>query len=186
MLIGAAVLLVGCAGTPELPTPAGGAPAGNPTPTAPALPAATAAPTATSGISGPIVGTSVPGGGPITSPPLRDITPTNPLTPGPPMTPGPDGVVTVQMNDTGRTVHLHVGDRLQLALATSYDWTVTVRDPSVLAVNNPGTPGPGQATYQAAAAGQTVLQADGSPACRNATPPCGMPDRQVLLTIIVQ
>ena len=41
-------------------------------------------------------------------------------------------------------------------------------------------------TYQAAAAGQTVLQADGSPACRNATPPCGMPDREVLLTIIVQ
>jgi hypothetical protein len=196
-LLGAAVLLAGCGQAALLPTPtpsdSNGAPAEGPTGTPPpapptAMPTETAAspsaPAAASPTLAVIVGTSLPSSGSVLSPPLRDITPVGPPTPGPPMTPDAGGTVTVGMDDNGRSVELRVGDTLQLALPSSYDWSVTLTNTAIL--SPVGAVAGGQSQYKAAQAGTTALLAGGDPPCRKAQPPCEMPSRFVQVNVIVR
>jgi hypothetical protein len=73
--------------------------------------------------------------------------------------------------DNGAVVQLHVGDRVELRLsgAPALTWTVQVVDASILRQNG--------AFYEAVAPGTTTLSANGEPACRRVTPPCGLPNR---------
>jgi hypothetical protein len=71
--------------------------------------------------------------------------------------------------DNGAVVQLRVGDQVDLQLGQSLSWTVGVDDPSVLRQNG--------ALYAAVAPGSTALRAEGEPACRRASPPCGLPNR---------
>jgi hypothetical protein len=72
--------------------------------------------------------------------------------------------------DNGAVVQLHVGERVELRLDTSLTWTVTIEDPSVLQESS-------ALFIEAVAPGKTTLSANGEPACRRVTPPCGLPNR---------
>ena len=200
-LIGAALLLAGCAGAPLLVTPGPGESAGQPTkkpvepmpplppgatPGTPIIPAGTTPPGGPpTGVTGPIVGTALPSQGPITGPPLRDITPVLPPPPNPtPLTPDASGAVTATLADNGRTVHLQPGNTLHLVLDTAHDWTVTVADPAILRATGPLTAG--QGSYQAGPPGSTTIQAVGDLPCRKADPPCGAPSLTFSLAVVVR
>lgn len=199
LLIGAALLLAGCgqAAVVATATPAASGPSGegtaSPNPTPP--PTATSAgqtPTpeaaATFTVGPVIVGTSAPTTGPITSPPLRDITPVAPPSGvGAVITPDAGGVAAVNVDLTGATVQLQTGDTLQVNLTGNYDWSVTLANPAVLSVvSAPPATGAGRAVYKAAQAGQTTLLLAGDPPCLKSNPPCGLMSRAIEFTIIVR
>jgi hypothetical protein len=71
--------------------------------------------------------------------------------------------------DNGAVLQLRVGDQVDLQLSQALTWTVSVDDPSVLRQNG--------ALYEAVAPGSTALSAEGEPACRRVSPPCGLPNR---------
>jgi hypothetical protein len=199
LLIGAALLLAGCgqAAVVATATPGASGPGGegtaspNPTspPTAPATgQTPTSAAPATVTVGSITIGTSEPATGPITSPPLRDITPVAPPSgAGVVITPGAGGVAEVNVDLTGATVQLQTGDTLQVNLTGNYDWGVTLADPAVLSVvSAPPATGAGRAVYKAAQAGQTTLLLAGDPPCLKSNPPCGLMSRAVEFTIIVR
>jgi len=141
--------------------------------------------------SGPIVSTSIPGGGPVEGPPLVGPGSTPPAPPpgaGGVMTPGSDGTVTVTEADTGRTVQLHVGDTVQLKLqANGYSWEMRAADPAILPEDTVGNPAGGQATrFKALQAGQTTLHGTGTLPCHHVSPPCEAPTLGLDLQIVVQ
>lgn len=85
-------------------------------------------------------------------------------------TPGPLISPTVVTDaDNGAVLQLRVGDQVDLQLSQALTWTVSVDDPSVLRQNG--------ALYEAVAPGSTALSAEGEPACRRVSPPCGLPNR---------
>ena len=137
-------------------------------------------PTLTPAGSGPtfIVGTAIPPSGTAQGPPLSSITPTVVPPPGsqPPLTPGADGTVTVTLNDLNRSVEMHVGDALRLALeAPGYEWEVAVGDPQIL--REEAAPTGGNGLYRAIAPGTSTLHAEGLLPCHRANPPCEAPTR---------
>ena len=199
LLIGAALLLAGCgqAAVVATATPGAAGPTGegtaSPNPTNP--PTATSAgqtPTpeaATTITVGPmIVGTSEPSTGPITSPPLRDITPVAPPSGvGVVITPNAGGVAEVNVDLPGATVQMQTGDTLQVNLTGNYDWGVTLGNPAVLnVVSAAPASGAGRAVYTAARAGETTLVLTGDPPCRKANPPCGLMTRVIEFKVIVR
>jgi hypothetical protein len=137
-------------------------------------------------VTGPIVGTSVPGGGPVEGPPLvgPGSTPPPPLPgSGGVMTPGPDGVVIVTEADTGRPVEMRVGDVLQIQVEPGpYGWEFRAADPTILLADTAS----GQNRYRAMAAGQTTLTGTGTLPCHHVVPPCEAPTRGLELTVIVR
>ncbi len=178
LLIGAMLMLSGCgpAGQPATATPGESG--------APTEPPASAANTPAA-VGAVVVGTSV-SSGPITGPPLRDMTPivTTPGSARPVMTPGSDKTVIATMDDNGRSVSLAPGDTLKLALTPGLDWTISVADPGVLQSQGPGALVGGVGQYTARNAGKTALTGVGDPPCRKSTPPCGAPSQ--IFTLIVK
>lgn len=199
LLIGAALLLAGCgqAAVVATATPGAAGPTGegtaSPNPTNP--PTATSAgqtptPEAPTTITvGPmIVGTSEPSTGPITSPPLRDITPVAPPSGvGVVITPNAGGVAEVNVDLPGATVQMQTGDTLQVNLTGNYDWGITIANPAVLnVVSAAPTSGAGRAVYTAAQTGETTLVLTGDPPCRKSNPPCGLMTRVIEFKVIVR
>jgi hypothetical protein len=98
----------------------------------------------------------------------------------------PAGGIT--LSDNGKTFLVHLGDSFLLNLGMdTFDWTVTIDNQNVISRERNVMPIRGaQGVYQAAAAGQAVLSAEGDPLCRNTTPACMMPSLLFRVTIIVQ
>ena len=196
-MFGLALVVTGCGQTPlAQPSPSStmpestptSLPRANPTPQSQAtadiggprpIPTTDMAPGAvpTGGmITGPTVGTSVPGG-PVEGPPLSQIgTPT----PHPTLMPGADGVVVVKSADRPSAAVMSVGNTLRLELEEFYDWQVGVSDPTILA------PQPARWVYLAASPGTTTVELQGDPKCLSATPPCGAPSIGFTVTVTVK
>ncbi len=125
---------------------------------------------------------TVTGGPPPPPPPRPTVTggpppPPTPPSPPPTVTGGPSPVVrTLTEADHGQRIVLHVGDRVRLALSSSFDWQVTVDDPAVVG-QVAGIPAMGgtQGVFEARQPGQTQLRAIGDPPCRKVQPPCAAP-----------
>ncbi|HUS15979.1 MAG TPA: hypothetical protein VM536_13315 [Chloroflexia bacterium] len=132
---------------------------------------------------GPVVSTSVPGTGPILSPPLREITPEVAVPVR--VTPDASGMARITSLDMDQTVILQVGNTLQIALEGGYEATITEPDPSILGVMTAG-PAAGTGVYKALKAGQTSMMIQADPPCRKATPPCEAPTRIIRVAITVQ
>lgn len=186
LLIGAMMMLSGCgqAGQPATATPGESGTPTEPPASAANTPAAVGATPAGQG-GAVVVGTSS-SSGPITGPPLRDMTP-GVVTPGsarPVMTPGSDKTVTATRADDGRSVSIAPGDTLKLALTPGLDWTISVSDPAVLQPQGPGALVGGVGQYTARNAGKTALTGVGDPPCRKVTPPCGAPSQ--IFTLIIK
>lgn len=142
-------------------------------------------PTQPPGGTGVIVGTSIPGG-PVESPPLRDL-PTITPRPTTPLTPDANRVLTITLDDNGRTADLQLGDTLQLALkAESYSWTITLSNPTVLNQDSGVTTTSGQEKYVALHSGQTTLTALGELPCHKVNPPCEAPTLVFTLQVNVR
>ena len=118
------------------------------------------APTEASGSSAPVISTAVV----VTAVSTVQVSTLPAATPGPLVSP-----TVLTEADNGAVVQLRVGDQVELRLSPDLTWTVAVDDPSVLGQNG--------AFYVAVAPGSTALSANGEPACRRASPPCGLPDR---------
>jgi hypothetical protein len=80
-------------------------------------------------------------------------------------TPIPGAVQITRANDRG-TVHARVGDTIQVALGSEFEWRVDPPDGVVLVRAPKSAPGPGtQAIFTAAAAGTTTVTATGTVIC---------------------
>jgi hypothetical protein len=187
LALGVALLLAGCgAALVASPTPDGAGGAGASEGGSAALPSPTApAPTAAPGVGAVEVGTSI-ATGPVTSPPLRDITPISGAPHGPAVTPDAQGVASVTLpQDAGAQVTLKVGDTLRLTLGPGSEWSLTPSDPAILGPLT-GAGAPGAYNYQARAAGAVSISATADPLCRQANPPCGAPTQVFQITVTVR
>ncbi len=148
-------------------------------------PAGTPSPSPTG--NGVIVGTSVPGTGPVEGPPLRDIPTTTPV-PTTPLTPDANGQITVTAADNGRTAEMHLGDTLKLNLKADngYTWTITLSDPEILNQDSGVTSTGGQEKYAALHTGPTTVIGLGQLPCHKVSPPCEAPTLGFTLQVIVR
>jgi len=127
-----------------------------------------------------IVGTAV-AVGPITPAPLETLPAGTP----PPITFPPGGGLIVGLQDQGRTVIMHVGDRFLLQLGEVFDWTVTSSDDTVVGrVVNITVIRGAQGLYEGRKPGEATINAIGDPLCRSSKPACMLPS--VSYTIHVQ
>ena len=147
-------------------------------PTAPVLPSFTPqAATAPAAIAG-------------TAEPARTIVAvpaaTSPAGTYPPLTFPPSGGLIVSLQDQGRTVFMHVGDRFLLQLGDVFDWTVTSSDDTVVGrVPNVTVIRGALGLYEGRKAGQATLNAIGDPLCRTSKPACMVPSISYTLTVQV-
>lgn len=106
--------------------------------------------------------------------------------PAPTLAPGEQLVIT--MASAGQTYSLKVGERFLVNMGEGLlDWTVTVQDPSIVSrVIGILVIKGAQGVYEAKAPGTTTLSITGDPFCRKSTPPCMMPSRIVMVTLVVK
>ena len=127
-----------------------------------------------------IVGTAEPVG---TSLPAPIVT--LPAGTPPPIEFPPGGGLIVGLEDQGRTVIMHVGDRFLLQLGDVFDWTVTSSDGSVVGrVINILVIRGAQGLYEGRKTGEATINAVGDPKCRSSQPACMAPS--INFTIHVQ
>jgi hypothetical protein len=129
-----------------------------------------------------------PVGGEVSTPVEAGVSP--PLSSIPTETPPPSvegNGQTITLANDGGTVTLAPGESFLLDLGEGYQWDVSVQDESVLSreVNVTVISG-AQGVYLAHKAGQTVLEANGEPPCRQNKPACLMPSRHFQITVIVR
>jgi len=105
-------------------------------------------------------------------------------TPAPITFPAGGGLI-VGLQDQGKTVVMHVGDRFLLQLGDVFLWTVTSSDDSVVGrVINVMVIKGAQGLYEGRKAGEATITAIGDPFCRSSSPPCMTPS--ISYTIHVQ
>ncbi len=109
--------------------------------------------------------------------------------------------ITLGEKDAGTTIHARVGDEVRVQLVDSFPvpgsslvWDVTTTDPAVLSVvitdrtqqvrSGPGGSDTYTATFNAAGAGQAVLNANGATTCE-AMSKQSCPDRNFTITVVV-
>lgn len=109
--------------------------------------------------------------------------------------------ITLGEKDAGTTIHARVGDTVRLQLVDSFPvpgsslvWDVTTTDRAVLSVvttdrtqqvrSGPGGSDTYTATFNAAGAGQAVLNANGATTCE-AMAKQSCPDRNFTITVVV-
>lgn len=110
----------------------------------------------------------------------------------PQSTPTPEPLPTgtsnlqVTLQDSGKTITLHVSDSFLLYLGDTYQWTVEIADQAIVSrVPNIMVIRGAQGIYTAHAVGITTLSATGNPACYYSKPPCLMPSILFQVTIVV-
>lgn len=98
------------------------------------------------------------------------------------------GLITVALEDNGKTFILQPGERILLNLGMEpFKWTVTVDDQDVLSrVPNILVIAGTQGVYEAHHPGLANLTAAGDPLCRSSKPMCMMPSMIFQITVIVQ
>jgi hypothetical protein len=103
-----------------------------------------------------------------------------------PLTFPPGGGLIVGIQDQGRTVVMHVGDRFLLQLGEVFDWTVTSSDDTVVGrVPNVTVIRGAQGLYEGRKIGEATLNAIGDPLCRTNTPACMVPSISYTLHVQV-
>jgi len=111
---------------------------------------------------------------------------TSPAGTFPPLTFPPGGGLIVGLQDQGRTVVMHVGDRFLLQLGEVFNWTVTSSDETVVGrVPNITVIRGAQGLYEGRKAGEATLNAIGDPLCRSSKPACMMPSISYTLRVQV-
>jgi len=93
------------------------------------------------------------------------------------------GSTIITLDDRGKTFSAAVGTILQLSLPTSYVWTVSMSDPSVLEPLPALVPMP--MPLRAKAAGRTTITAIGDLPCATSRPPCLAPSIAFTVDVIV-
>lgn len=118
-------------------------------------------------------------------------TPVATAAPRPSPTPAPTAsaagtTVVVTIAEAGATVHVAVGDRLQLELGTLYTWAVSLAPAgsSVLVAVPGALPAGQQGAWTATKAGSVTVVAVGDPLCRQAKPACMLASREFTLTVV--
>jgi len=107
-----------------------------------------------------------------------------PATPAPTPSPMPQRVV-VSGVETGRTVQVPRGSTIQIvALEPTYRWAPFQFDSFVVQLDT--APGVLPASFTARNPGLTTISTTGSAPCRDAVPPCALPDLAFSITVIVQ
>lgn len=109
-------------------------------------------------------------------------------TPTPTQQPLPTGTSNLQvtLQDSGKSITLHVGDSFLLYLGDTYQWEVSIADQSIISrVPNIMVIRGAQGIYTAHAVGTTTLTATGNPQCYYSKPPCLMPSILFQVSIIV-
>ncbi len=92
----------------------------------------------------------------------------------------------VTLADDGKTINLKVGQTFLLDLGEGFNWTSTVANQNIISrVVGITVIRGAQGVYKADAPGTTTLTANGEPACRQAKPACGQPNRLFSVTITV-
>jgi hypothetical protein len=92
----------------------------------------------------------------------------------------------VTLADDQQTLTMNAGQNFTLDLGEGYDWEVSIDNPAIISRDPSIPPVPGsQGVFHAARAGQTRLRASGTPPCRQAKPPCGLPSRTFTLNLAV-
>jgi hypothetical protein len=121
------------------------------------------------------------------APPPRPASPPPASRPTPTATPAPQatGTVVVTLAQGGGTVDLAVGQHLELQLGTAYQWSISLVGSGILAAVLAPVPAGVQGLWIAERAGTASIRAIGNPPCLQAKPPCGMPSRELTLTVIV-
>ena len=105
----------------------------------------------------------------------------------PPIVFPPEGGLIIGLQDQGRTVVMHVGDRFLLQLGDAYDWTITSSDDSVVGrVKNVMVIAGAQGIYEGRKSGNATLNLNGDPTCRSSQPPCEMPSINFTLYVQVE
>jgi len=110
---------------------------------------------------------------------------------GPSATPVPSGEVTVTEADSGRTVHLHIGQRLRVVLGGhGQQWHLPASPGSSLrlAAASGGYPSnrPADAVFIAVRAGTASITSVTDDPCLHAQPPCMIPQRAWSVHVIVR
>jgi hypothetical protein len=105
----------------------------------------------------------------------------------PPISFPPEGGLIIGLQDQGRTVVMHVGDRFLLQLGDGYNWTITSSDDSVVGrVINIMVISGSQGLYEGRKVGDANLNMVGDPSCRSSQPPCEMPSMSFTLHVQVE
>jgi hypothetical protein len=104
-----------------------------------------------------------------------------------PITFPPGGGLIVGIDDQGRTVVMHVGDRFLLQLGEVFNWTVTSSDDTIVGrVPNITVIRGAQGLYEGRKAGEATLNATGDPLCRSSKPACMVPSISYTLHVQVE
>jgi hypothetical protein len=105
----------------------------------------------------------------------------------PPISFPPEGGLIIGLQDQGRTVVMHVGDRFLLQLGDVYDWTITSSDDSVVGrVITVMVISGSQGLYEGRKVGNATLNMVGNPSCRSSQPPCEMPSISFTLHVQIE
>jgi hypothetical protein len=100
--------------------------------------------------------------------------------------PTPKSIGDVTLADTGKIIHMTVGQSFLLNLGLNYDWSISISDQNVISrVKNIAVIVGAQGIYDALTKGTTILSAVGDPQCRTATPACASSSIMFSVTIIV-
>ncbi len=155
-----------------------------PSPTTP-VPTATTVPPATVSstlASGPVVKliTVVPAFG--SSAPLPTTAFQSNPTPA-----APTGALTITLADNEKTINLRVGQLFLVELGPRFQWQPSAADLAVISpVTGVTLPAGAQGMFAARAAGKVIIQVGIEAPCRNAHPPCMMPEQLIRITLAVQ
>jgi hypothetical protein len=118
---------------------------------------------------------------------LPDKAVTTPTGTPPPISFPPEGGLIIGLQDQGRTVLMHVGDRFLLQLGDVYDWTITSSDDSVVGrVITVMVISGSQGLYEGRKVGNATLNMVGNPSCRSSQPPCEMPSISFTLHVQIE
>jgi hypothetical protein len=99
----------------------------------------------------------------------------------------PGGGLIVGLQDQGRTVLMHSGDRFLLQLGEEFDWMITSSDDSVVErVIDVTVIRGAQGLYEGRKSGEATLNGVGDPKCRSSQPPCMAPSMIFTLHVRVE
>lgn len=119
---------------------------------------------------------------------------TTPGTPGPALTTIPIHTPTplhspkvITLQDQQQTIYMRVGETFILQLGDAHTWSMRIDNERIIAQQRLApVPPESQGLFTALEIGTTMMEANGTPLCAKADPPCMQPDILFQLTIVVQ
>jgi len=97
------------------------------------------------------------------------------------------GIRRITMADNEKTVQLHVGQTVRIALSSDYDWALEGYDQRIFnRLTDTSMPADSQGSYRVMSPGQMTLRAMGQPHCAPNQTSCGMALQYFTVTLDVQ